>query len=274
MKPMRMEWALLFTWAVFNGTGLAQAAERHLNFVDCPIIRDTKTVPCWLAEHEGELYYLGVQQDQGAEFHPPYLGHRVLVEGVVSDEPRICGGIVLKPVHTSNLPELDPACNTTMLPAQDQYTVPFAFRDPKPGLGRRFGPPPPPTKAGGKTTFTVYYDFDVDWANRWTPVLSEAAALAKADKAAKVEAVAYRAAIKLSDGQTLVERPDIARRRAQRLEQTLRNLGLPANAIKVTWRDEPLPGDGLEDFKLRKADIIVTPGVAAVASAGNSSDSR
>jgi hypothetical protein len=266
MTATRLGFVLLFTW-----TSLAQAADRHLNFVDCPIIRDTKTVPCWLSEHDGELYYLGVQQDQGADFHPPYLGHKVLVEGVVSQEPRICGGIVLNPVHTSNLPELDPTCNT-MLPAQDQYTVPFAFRDPKPGLGRRFKTPPSPPKGAGKITFTVYYDFDVDWANRWTPVLNDAASMAKADKAARVEVVAYRAAIKLSDGQALVERPDIARRRAKRLEQTLQDLGLPADAVTVTWKDEPLAGDGLEDFKLRKADIVVTPGAADVAAAASPGD--
>ena len=49
------------------------AAQR--NFVSCPIVRDTKTVPCWLAEYDGELYYLGIQTDVSAEFHPPYLGH-------------------------------------------------------------------------------------------------------------------------------------------------------------------------------------------------------
>ena len=46
-------------------------------------MRDTKTVPCWLAEYDGELYYLGIQTDISAEFHPPYLGHKVLVEGRV-----------------------------------------------------------------------------------------------------------------------------------------------------------------------------------------------
>ena len=55
-----------------------QQPERR-NFVACPIVQDTKTVPCWLSEHEGERYYLGIQTDISAEFHPPYLGHQVLV---------------------------------------------------------------------------------------------------------------------------------------------------------------------------------------------------
>ena len=71
------------------------------NFVACPIVQDTKTVPCWMSESEGELYYLGIQTDISADFHPPYLGHQVLVEGIVSTEPRVCGGVVLKPVRVS-----------------------------------------------------------------------------------------------------------------------------------------------------------------------------
>ena len=81
---------------------MAARAENRVNFVSCPIVRDTPSVPCWLSAYEGELYYLGIQTDVSAEFHPPYLGHRVLVEGVIADdEPRICGGVVLEPVRIS-----------------------------------------------------------------------------------------------------------------------------------------------------------------------------
>ena len=38
-------------------------AQESLTFKACPIYRDTNTVPCWLAEHEGELYFLGIQTD-------------------------------------------------------------------------------------------------------------------------------------------------------------------------------------------------------------------
>ncbi|MGZ3313383.1 MAG: hypothetical protein ACXU8Q_04400 [Caulobacteraceae bacterium] len=253
--------------------GAVQAAEQHLNFVACPILRDTKTVPCWLAEYKGELYYLGIQQDAAAEFYPPFLGHQVLAEGVVSNEPRICGGVVLKPVHISNLPELDPTCNT-MLPAEDKYTVPVAVRgpgpNPKPSLGRRVGGPPAAAGPKGpfsKTSFTVYYDFDTDWANRWVRVLGDAATLAKASNAAEVQVTAYRASVKLSDGQAFTERKDIAERRARRLQQTFQELGIPADAIKVSWKEEPAPGDGQEDYKLRRAEIVVTPGAPVAATA-------
>ncbi len=93
------------------------------SFVACPIVRDTKTVPCFLAEYEGETYYLTIQQDIQAELYPPQLLHEVLVEGTVAPGPRICGGIPLKPVKLSVLPELNLSCNT-ILPAEPGIEAP------------------------------------------------------------------------------------------------------------------------------------------------------
>ena len=59
------------------------AVGQQRNFVSCPMVRDTKTVPCFLAEYDGEMYYLGIQQDITNDFHPPQLKHEVLVEGQV-----------------------------------------------------------------------------------------------------------------------------------------------------------------------------------------------
>src|SRR5277367_4217676 len=87
------------------------AVAQQMNFVACPIVRDTKTVPCFLAEYNGELYFLGVQQDITSEFHPPQLKHEVLVEGRVADGPRVCGGIPLKPLSISVLKEITLACD-------------------------------------------------------------------------------------------------------------------------------------------------------------------
>ena len=47
---------------------------------------------------KARLYFLTLQTDVSAPVNPPWLGHKVLVEGVISDEPGICGGRVLKPV--------------------------------------------------------------------------------------------------------------------------------------------------------------------------------
>ena len=118
------------------------------NFVSCPIVRDTASVPCWLSRaYDGELYYLTIQSDVTSPVTPPWLGHRVLVEGTVSAEPRICGGIVLKPVHPSVMPEPDASCNT-MLPAEERYNLTFEPpRPPGPSKGRlAFDNAPPPAR--------------------------------------------------------------------------------------------------------------------------------
>src|SRR5436189_3696467 len=150
--------------AVLAARAQAQQPAERKNFLSCPIVQDTKTVPCWLAEYKGELYYLGIQTDISAEFHPPYLGHKVLVEGVVSDEPRICGGIVLKPVVVSPMTDPDSTCNT-ILPALDKYTVPFAPRPPGPSGGTLAFQAPRQSPTAEQPPFmlrefSLYYDFD------------------------------------------------------------------------------------------------------------------
>ena len=138
-------------------------AERR-NFVACPIVRDTASVPCWLAEYDGELYFLTLQTDVSSPVTPPWLGHRVLVEGTVaSNRPRICGGVVLEPVVLSVLPELDSACNTPVLPAEDRYNLTFEPpRPPGPSAGRLAfaGGPPAAAPPELPREFRLRYDFD------------------------------------------------------------------------------------------------------------------
>jgi hypothetical protein len=244
----------------------AQAADNHLSFVACPIVRDTATVPCWLTEFRGELYYLGIQTDISAEFHPPSLGHKALVEGQLSNKPRICGGLVLEPVKVSILPELDSSCNT-VLPAEDQYQVPFAPRPPGPSAGRlafadtrpppRPEPPTPPFKA---REFMVVYPFDArNVGGRETRVLNQALNYAKATGARKIEVTGYRGAAKLSDGGLITEADDIAEYRAKQVSELLRTVGGPSLEVKLAWVSTPEPADGVTDFSRRRTRIVVTP---------------
>ena len=153
-------------------TAVAAPPPAHLNFVACPIVRDTKAVPCWISRYRGETYYLGIQQDIGAAFYPPQLKHRVLVEGVPDPTHRICGGIVLRPVTVSTLPEIDRRCDT-ILPA-GPYSIDFAPRGEGPNRGGV--PATDPTRDGrlrqaapqveasqAPRTFTVLFDFDNDY---------------------------------------------------------------------------------------------------------------
>ena len=237
------------------------------NFVSCPVVRDTKTVPCWLAEYKGETYFLGVQVDFGAEFWPPYLGHQVLVEGVATDAPRICGGIVLKPVKVSSLPEPDKNCNT-MLPAEDRYTIPFETRGPgpngRPSINR---PPPPPRPAApapqkpyAVREFTILNDFNNRiWNVRATPPMQQARDYAIAIGATEVEIVAYRGASLLSDGVRLVEDEGVAEMRAKQVGEILQGVGVPAASLKVRWKTAPEPADGVNDGLKRRTVITVRP---------------
>jgi hypothetical protein len=242
--------------------GAARIGE-HRNFVGCPLVRDTKTVPCWLAEHDGELYYLGIQTDISADFHPPYLGHRVLVEGVVKDGARICGGVVLEPVNASPLPELDGTCNET-LPAEDRYQVPFAPRPPGPSAGRlAFAPPPGAASAKpaltGPQEFTVEYDFDSPINGRHSAILTQIYDYATQVHARHIAVKGYRGATLLSDGTAMTERDTMPEARAKEVAKLLIGAGLPRAMIEVSWSTDVAPPDGDGDWHARRTVVRVEP---------------
>lgn len=177
------------------------------NFVACPIVRDTSTLPCWLAEYDGELYYLGSQGSSASAFYPPQLGHEALVEGTVVDGPRLCGGVPLRPVRVSVMPELAPACNT-VLPAEPA-----------------FAPAPSPVAPAPKfpdstRQFVVPYDFDSDYLTlHTTRIVLEAARVAKATDAARIDVHGRRGATLLSNGRTMLEGERVGERRAARMSR-------------------------------------------------------
>jgi hypothetical protein len=227
------------------------------NFVACPVVRDTKTVPCFLAEYEGELYYLGIQQDITAEFHPPQLKHEVLVEGRIAEGPRVCGGIPLQPLSISVIKELNLSCNT-LLPAEPGIDAPPAPRGAGPAsrpLELERAPRQPLT---GPQEFTVLYAFDDDYLDyRGSEVVSGAIEYAKRIVASNVKVTGYRAATILSNGQRLVEKAGLAEKRAQNIATILRGTGV--RAVAVGWQAEPELGDGLMDPSRRRVTILVTP---------------
>lgn len=233
------------------------------NFVSCPIVRDTVTVPCWLSEYDGELYYLGIQTDVSAEFDPPFLGHNVLVEGTVSDQPRICGGIVLEPVRVTPMLDFDSRCNT-ILPAEDRYTVPFAPRPPGPSGGRLAfqGPPPapevlePPYPA---REFVIYYDFDMLIMGRHAATLGQVLDYATSTAAPTILVTASSGGALLSNGTLMNEGEALAHERASEVAGLLAAGGLGDRRIDVSVEaavDEP---DGVEDWRARRTIIRVVP---------------
>ena len=237
------------------GTIVAFGQQR--NFISCPIVRDTKTVPCFLAEYDGELYYLGIQQDITSDFHPPQLKHEVLVEGRIGEGPRVCGGIPLQPVSISVVKEVNLACNS-LLPPEPGIDAPPAQRGPGPSSVHRSEAAVPRQPLTGRQEFTVLYSFNDDYleyaANQ---VVTEAAAYAKRNGGSKVKVAGYRAATLLSNGDRLIEKPGLAEKRAQAIATLLRGLGL--SDVAVEWKNEPEPADGQMDPLRRRVTIVVTP---------------
>ncbi len=257
--------------AVAIGAMAAPKPGDRLSFVSCPIVRDTRSVPCWLAQYEGETYFLTIQTDVSAPVTPPWLGHRVLVEGIVTARDPVCGGRVIEPVTLSVLPELDASCNT-LLPAEDRFELGFEPpRPPGPSRGRlAFGDPaartPSPAAPGAamEKEFTLSYEFDGLVAFRHAQLLQRILGAARATRATGLRITGFRSASRLSNGQILREREDIARERAEQVRDLLRGAGLEAVRFTVRWRDLSRRPDGSHDAANRRAVVeLIAPGAAA-----------
>jgi outer membrane protein OmpA-like peptidoglycan-associated protein len=277
---------LLMAAAAVTATAICAAAppgERR-NFVACPVLQDTDTVPCWLAEYRGDFYFLGIQTDSGG-WSPPWLGHQVLVEGRVTGGPRICGGIPLtsdyaasggpsgtsdgQPLPTppvvSVMRELDASCNT-LLPADPQFHI-LGRRGPGPNTAASAlrkppsAPTPPTFTAPYKAkTFTLTYEFDSELAARTIGEALNAVQYAQAVQARHITITGHRGSTLLSDGSRAAEIPMMAQLRAQELARTLKRLGLPGTStLTVRWDSQLEPADGITDPDRRRAEIAVTP---------------
>lgn len=257
-----------------------KAPPTQRNFVACPIVLDTQDVPCWVAEYEGERYFLTVQtgRSYGVVF-APQLNHKVLVEGTVSNEPRMCGGIVLKDVKLSVMEyEISPECNQ-ILPGDGYRTTGprpiIPDGDPPGGKSTAVPLPPDPSRspaaikarmermAAAKERWeaTIPYFFDSNYlpfpAEQAT--VDQAADYAVMTNAKLVEVVGYRGSVVLSNGEIMTERAGLAEKRARTVADILRNFGVPDSALKVSWNDEPMHSGGVRDYEQRRVTISVVP---------------
>lgn len=259
---MRRFPAFTFLLAVLGVAHAAPNVGERISFVACPIVRDTRSVPCWLSEYEDNTYYLTIQSDVSAEVQPPMLGHQVLVEGVVSDNKAICGGIVLEKVRLSVMPELDASCNT-MLPADDRYVIDFNPRPPGPSGGRlAFDPvpganvaPPPPV---GPQNIELYFDFDKALSFRHPGNLVNIIDVAGKIGATRMKITGMRGAHQLSDGSVLKETATIGQRRAEEVASLLSGAGLKLET-SVAWRDAEDEADGIDDWQSRRVTVELMP---------------
>jgi hypothetical protein len=194
--------------------------------------------------------------------NPPWLGHQVLVEGVVSAEADICGGRVLKPVALSVMPELDGSCNT-MLPAEDRYNLTFEPpRPPGPSRGRHaFGDPASSARdtpaQPAPRDFTLQYEFDGLVAFRHAQTLQRILETARATHATELRITGYRSASRLSNGKVLRERESIARERAEQIRTLLQGAGLEGVRYTLEVRDLAKRPDGVDDASRRRAQVLL-----------------
>lgn len=228
-------------------------------FVACPIVQDTASVPCWLVEYQGQTYYMGIQTDVSADFSPPSLGHKVLVEGIVTDR-EICGGKVIDPIKISVMPELSPECDELRVAVPG---LELGFEPPRPpgpstgrlAFARNLQPPPVPAPPFEARTYTVPYDFD-GMVNFSTPrVMTPALEYAKLAGARRIEVRGFRGATRLADGSLLEEREGIARERAEEIARMFRGAGLDEVEYAIIADDEVMEGGPSQ----RRVEIRVVP---------------
>jgi hypothetical protein len=238
-------WRDVFLVVILGGV---QVHAQSLSFVTCPIVRDTQTIPCWLAEYRGETYYLGIQGGVAQDFYPPQLNHEVLVEGVIAEGPRVCGGVPLHPVKTSVLLEINRNCNT-ILPAEDGIEAPQRppARDPVSWV-----------RADGPSETTLFFDFDNDFLSlHTTTAVQRLADYFLKTKASTIEVAGFRGSSKLSNGNVMVEAPGIAGSRANKVREILAGLGIPPQVLNVRVINEVRTANGVDDTWSRKVTLSV-----------------
>jgi hypothetical protein len=224
------------------------ANAQNLSFVTCPIVRDTKTLPCWLAEYNGEIYYLGIQGGVAQDFYPPQLNHEVLVEGTIAEGPRVCGGVPLRPVKTSVFLEINRACNT-ILPVEDGIEAPLRASSREPVSWVRSDSP---------SEVTLYFDFDNDFLSlHTTAAIQRMVERFQQTKTPVIEVRAFRGSSKLSNGAELVEQAGIAVKRAAKIREILEGLGVPKASVNVTVINDARKPNGTDDPWSRKVTLSV-----------------
>lgn len=259
-------------------SGVPASAQEHLNFIACPVAQDTgeHSDVCFFVRHEGTRYGVSSPPDWGN----PQLGHKLLVEGVVSDDEQECGGVKIEG-RASVMPEISPECDE-IAPATPEILALELGRRPditeaqramilaNPSASLqivRLPALPVPEVALGRTE-TIYFPFERDRASGPDAmVMLELARLAGATPGAAVSIRAYRGATLLDTGEILAEREDMARQRGEKIAGILAGLGAPANAITLEIFDAASEPDGHADWQGRRVELRVSQPSAGQAKA-------
>jgi outer membrane protein OmpA-like peptidoglycan-associated protein len=220
-----------------------------VSFVGCPIYRDTdsgRKSGCWLAEDPAT----GIRYDVTDGPTKPQVGKVSLFEGVVTNEPNTCGGVVLRPVRQA---VLDETCPQAIIPAEEfkgrRFILPAQTMQPT-WIARTLPQPP-----FANQEFHIVFDFGNDFqVYQYAELILEKISLyvrASKPKAVIVTGYAATTPIEMS-GRMLAEPLALATSRANVTAESLRRLGIERSLIRVEARGDPQPLTNLG-----------TPGLAA-----------
>lgn len=232
------------------------------SFVSCPIYRDTdagRKSGCWIAT-DGAT---GQRYDVSDSPAKPWVGRQILVEGVVSGGPDICGGVALNPVRVAILPE---TCPEAIIPAEGYPSKPSVM--PKDVMMPIGFARPVPEGPFSKQTYQIYFDLGEDRLTYQSveTTLDRAMLYAVAsDARLRVTGYADGRGIVVS-GRRLKESKRLAKARADMVKRALVGLGVPSKAIKLSWNLDPAPlpsQTGMLSPSKRRVTIELEPAAIA-----------
>jgi outer membrane protein OmpA-like peptidoglycan-associated protein len=207
-----------------------------VTFVGCPIYRDTdagRKSGCWLAEDPTT----GIRYDVTDGPTKPQVGKLSVFEGVATNEPNTCGGIVLRPVRQALL---DDTCAQAIIPAEEftgrRFVLPAVTMQPT-WIARTLPQPPYTTQE-----FHIVFDFGNDFQiYQYAELILERISLyVKASKPRAVTVTGYAATQPIGvSGRTLVEPIGLATSRANMTAESLRRLGVERSLIRIEARGDP-----------------------------------
>jgi len=94
---------------------------------------------------------------------------------------------------------------------------------------------------------------------RHAGILTQIVEYAEKSQAKRITVTGYRGATLLSDKTVLTEQAGIAKARAEEVADLLKRAGLSKTVIQVTFRDQPEPARGIDDWRSRRTTVRVEP---------------
>lgn len=230
--------AFFFSLAALLAADAAFAQADFRRFVTCPIYRDTdagRKSGCWL----GTQVETSERFDVSNSPDKPLAGRQMLVEGVVSNEKNVCGGVVLQPVRISVLQE---PCPEVIIPAEGWPSKPSVL--PPNVIAPLAVPRKLPQPPFEEQQFHLIFDYDSDFLVYQSVelTLENATLLAQASKARRVVVTGHADTRGVTaSGRVYKEPLTLAKARAEMAAEALRRMGVPAHTLQLKWQGDPAP---------------------------------